>query len=155
MRNLNTFEQTPELGFVSFTNMPGGGDVISGVNGAADVVANGTPVELIQNDTQALLVKKLSATTVKPFGFAIYNAKRNFYNKGDALEIAREGVIIYLTAKGAVAKGDRLKISDLIGGVEKADNDEDSFGYALDKGVANDLVRVQIKDSQGVAPVGP
>lgn len=155
MRNLNTFEQTPELGFVSFTNMPGGGDVISGVNGAADEILQGTPVELMQNDTKALLVKKLSDADVKPFGFAIYNAKRNIYKKGDALEIAREGVIIYLTAKGAIAKGDRLKLSDLIGGVEKADDDEDSFGYALDKGVANDLVRVQIKDSQGVAPVGP
>lgn len=113
----------------------------------------GDAVVLSTQDGTTIMVEKALATDI-PFGFVLYNLKKNTFTAGQALEIACNGTMIYGQSQSTIDRGDYL---------EYVPNTDDPYmksnagtnpisGIAVDNAGANEIFRFIIIGSQTFAP---
>jgi hypothetical protein len=153
-QNSNQFLQTPVLGQVSEVVNPSIISVKINPSSAATKIQAGQAVKIIDGTANEILADVVaSATADKVFGVIVYNPKKNTYVKGDTVEIAMEGSVLFMETSAAVARGATVA-TDWTGPTVAVDAvaSHQQTGLALDKATAaNQLIRVLVKPSTNAA----
>lgn len=132
----NAFAQHPALGQVDLRYSV---NTISAIAGG-DLVA-GQAVKFSSDNK----LHACTANTDRVDGFIVLNVKKNSFHDGDALEIARGGSYITLTATGSLSAGDPVAIDPTcIGGVTGIVSTETPVGQAMKTVGAGDPVVVYL-----------
>lgn len=104
------------------------------------------PVKLIAGASDVPLVDFAGTADDLVYGFVIYNRKNANPAKGSIIAIAGDDSIMYMTAGGAIARGEYVT-ADANQTVVKTTTATDIMGICLDTASASgDLVRVIIKN---------
>lgn len=145
VQNLNQFAQTPVVGQQDQT-----------VNNNIKVVqidpASESTKPLVAGQAFKLVdvagevpVVDVAAITDEIYGVAVHNMRRDTFAKGDYIELACAGSVLYLEASAAVARGAKVQnnpdtpaVATLVAGTNA------SIGIMLDKLTAAGIGRVEI-----------
>ena len=140
--NPNQFALEPVQGEVDMTVQ---GQVVSAQVYASEATAlvAGQAVKLIDSAGGVPTVTACTSNTDPVFGFVIRNAKDINFAAGDRLEVALNGVLLYMTAGGAIARGGAVEQVYSTQKVIASAGLNPTVGYAFDKAAADgDLIRV-------------
>lgn len=104
------------------------------------------PVMLIAGTSDIPLVDLAGTSDDLVFGFVLFSHKNSNPEKGAIIEIASDECVMYMTAGGAIARGEYVTASSSQK-VVKTTTATDVMGICLDTAAADgDLVRVLIKN---------
>ena len=108
----------------------------------------GDPMTIVSTSTNVLKVKKAAVGDVV-FGFLRMNSvnQENGYEKGDAVEIAGQGAVMYMKASAAINAGasvNSITAASGVNTVETAGSGKSVIGIALEKVASGDAVKVLI-----------
>lgn len=107
-------------------------------------------VKLIAGDSDIPLVDYAGTADDLVFGFVLFSHKNSNPAKGAIIEIASDDCVMYMTAGGAIARGEYVT-ADANQTVVKTTTATDIMGICIDTAAASgDLVRVLIKN-MGIA----
>lgn len=146
VQNQNQFAQTPLIGEQDWTVNQ---NIVAMRIWASSVSANplvaGQAFVRIDQTGQPPIVD-VCAITAKASGVAIHNMKGDTYVKGQIIDVALVGSVVYMETSGAIAGNARVQldptgptVSTLTAGTNA------SIGYAIDKATATgQLIRVYI-----------
>lgn len=120
----------------------------------ATVIVAGQAVELADVAGAEIMVDVVaSATTDVVYGIIAYNPKKNSYVKGDFVEVACEGSVIWLETSAAIARGAKVS-TDYTGPTVAADTtaSHQITGVCLSKPTATgQLAMIEIRPSTNPA----
>lgn len=157
-RNLNSFKQSKQKGDHGLTHDQGmvvSAQVDSALADAAPSLVYAQAVKLKDSNSNVPEVQAVAADTERPFGFIVRTYRDVNYGKGEAVNIAREGAILWMEASEAIVRGADISVdlsdSTNIARVKTADSGDWISGRAYDKaGAAGDLIRVEIQLERGL-----
>jgi hypothetical protein len=143
--NINQFDQKPAKGELDLQISKSG--VISAVAGAnwlsSAIAVAGDPLKFDVYTSGVIPQFIKAAYNEAHFGFLIHDVKKDAPVAGDAIQVALEGVVIYVIAKSTNAAGDTVEQhSD---GTYQTYSAGTKRGIAIDPGVAAGLFRMLIK----------
>lgn len=154
LQNPNQFAQSPILGAVDLIPTP---NVVTAQilpTSALTSLQVGDAVKLVTGTSGAILVdKQTGPTDATVFGVIPYNEKKNIYVKGDLVEVALQGSVVYMRSSAAVVRGTKVAITASTTTTDPlvtTDVTAAHFvtGIALDEAsAANQLIRVRIEPS--------
>jgi len=145
-QNLNQFTQTPSLGAPDLAFNFNTKSVMINPNSVATALQVGQAVKLIAGNTPTILVDQ-AANNEKPFGVIIAQLKKNTFVKGEVVEIAGSGNVIYLESAAAISRGaDVENVPTAVGGPQiQTKSAGNKIGTAIDQASgAGQLIRVEI-----------
>lgn len=142
-QNLNQFSQTPSLGSPDLAFNFNTKSVVINPSSVATKLQVGQGVKLIAGAAPTILVDQAAASDVA-YGVIIASLKKNVYAKGDAVEIACKGNVIYLEAAAAISRGAAVELVPT-GPTVQTKASGKQLGVALDQASgAGALIRVEI-----------
>ena len=150
--NPNQFRQSTEPGYLDLQT--GLNNVLSCVHKAGESVAlvPGQAVKIVDSATPIPAVEATDADTEVPFGFVVRNLKDADFPANAALEVARTGTIMFMTAGAAIARGADVAYDLATNKVITRATTDAKCGVALDKAAADtSIIRVIIEP--GPAPL--
>jgi hypothetical protein len=146
----NQFAQSEVLGQVDFNPSVGVQSVQVLSTESATIVAGECVSVNAAGSTSGVpkVVKTVSASDAQIIGFVAYNVKSKSFVADDALEIAKDGSVMYLQATEAINANQKV-VLDLVykGGVKPSSSGSSGdviVGYALETKSAGQLIRIQI-----------
>lgn len=143
-QNLNQFAQTPIKGDVAGVPNP------STLSCQLTTASSNTPkagylVKLIAGTANTILVEQAGPTDV-PFGFIVFNPKKDTYAAGDQMEVAISGSVINLETAGSFNRGQNVEFVTSGGRVQVYGGTNNICGVALDTATAaGQIVRVLVR----------
>lgn len=145
-QNQNQFAQTPVLGQVDMTSAVNIKSVRINPASSSTVLTAGQFLKIVDVAGTEIVVDE-AAVTEKSYGCIVYNPRKNTYLKGDIVEIACKGTVVYLEASAAIARGAKVQNTPAAPTVQTlaslATNCQ--VGICLDKPTgAAELARVEI-----------
>ncbi len=145
-QNQNQFAQTPVLGQVDMTSAINIKSVRIDPASSSTVLTAGQFVKIVDVAGTEIVVDE-AAVTEKAYGCIVYNPRQNTYLKGDMVEIACKGTVVYLETSAAIARGAKVQNTPAAPTVQTlaslATNCQ--VGICLDKpAAANVLTRVEV-----------
>jgi hypothetical protein len=145
---LNSFKQAQAVkGLLDLRN--GAQDlfevVVNNSSALTDKIESGDVVIPLTSGVSSLpIVDEMTVNTVAPFGIVVYNNKKNTYEAGEVLEIARDGSVVWVEAGEAIARNAAVEFTVLTKRVATVASGK-RVGYALDvASAAGDLIRIVV-----------
>ena len=143
MLNSNQFAQTSVLGSPDLAFNFNTKSVLLDPESVATKLQVGQAVKLVAGAVPQILVDQANSADV-PFGVIIFSMKKNTYRKGQTVEVACKGNVLYLEAAAAVTRGAAVE-NVPTGPTVQTKASGARLGYALDQASgAGELIRVEI-----------
>ena len=108
-QNQNQFKPTPMLGSVDMTANPNIKSARLNPASVATVLTAGTPVKLVDVAGTEVIVDACADVTEKAYGVIIYDLRKSTFVKGDTVDIACRGSVVYLETSAAIARGAKVQ----------------------------------------------
>ena len=144
-QNMNQFEQTPIKGSVDSLLTPNTVSVQLNVLSDFELIP-GDAVKLVSGDAKVILVDKCGDSD-KPFGFVLFNPKKERFEPGDTFEIMLDWSVMFMEAGGVISRGNNVEFVSATTQVIASGGGNPISGVALDNAVEGDIFRVLIKVS--------
>lgn len=140
----NLFEQGGLMkGALAYSSVANAMNVRTNPASSTDVFTAGMPVKLIDGDQKDILVDKADVEDAV-YGFMTYNARKEEFDKGEVIVIAKQNDVMIMEAGEAFAVGSKLMMATG-DKVVVYDGTSPLIGLALQKANADeDLVKVEI-----------
>lgn len=141
--NPNQFAQTPVVGAPDLAFNFNTKSVLIDPESVATKLVAGQAVKLVAGAVPQILVDQ-AASADKPFGVIIFSLKKNTYTKGQTVEVACKGNVVYLEAAAAITRGATVE-NVPTGPTVQTKASGAQLGIALDQAsAAGDIIRVEI-----------
>lgn len=142
----NQFAQSPVVGVLDLQVGPN--NVIACIvdQSVSGGISNGQGVKIVASTAGGPpKVAPVSAKGDACIGFATFNIKNIAYFKGDAMEVALWGSVIWCYATGAITQfGEVCLDPTYVGGVQASGNTATLMGWAFDGAASAGLIRVML-----------
>ncbi len=150
MLNSNQFAQTPMLGSPDLAFNFNTKSVLLDPESVATKLQVGQAVKLVAGAVPQILVDQADSGDT-PYGVIIFSMKKNTYTKGQTVEVACRGNVLYLEAAAAVTRGAAVE-NVPTGPTVQTQALGGRLGYALDQASgAGELIRVEIDPAESPA----
>jgi len=117
----------------TLTMLPGEGCLLTDL-GASDMDAQGIPI-----------VDKRTNDYDRLYGIKTFNIKKNANSPGESFDVARPGAVMYFQCHEAISRGSKVSLNlSYIGQIQNVTTGYTTIGVALDKGVTNNIIRVEL-----------